>query len=171
MKYRERSFEEEKAIEKNIDLVYQLLEKRGNFALIGTNKVKRRLNKISDRIPEALALRYALEVEDKKYFGEWRDKIYQEKSNLISTLIFLSEENGWVYGIQNSDVSNTTHIIYFEFPNCEQISWHYSPSDVSSLPKYTKKWDGKINSTLDKLEKAIIVLLKEHKLINEKDLK
>lgn len=176
MSYREKTSEEYDAINKNLDLICDLSERRDNFASIGTNKAKRRLNKLSDKIPLALAIRMSLEIEDKnicakKYFGEWRDKIYQEKSDLISGLISLSHKNNWIYGIQRSDVINTTHVIYFEFPGCEQISWHYSPQNSSSLPKYSKKWDGKINSTLNKLEKVVVELLKQNNLITEKDFK
>jgi len=170
------STDHEEAIEKNNNLITQLYEKRRDFALIGTNKTKRRLTKISKDDPLAKAIRTALEIEDKnisakKYFGILKRQIYQEKSELINSLITICKNNNWIYGIQGSDSMDTTHIIYFELPGCEQISWHFSPNNTKSFPRYNKKWDEKVNSTLIKLEKISFDLLRKNNLITEKELK
>jgi hypothetical protein len=149
---------------KNQLLVEQLAKKRENFAGIGTNKAKRRLNKLALTSSIAKAIRLSLEIEDKnmlakKYYGKYRDKIYKKKAELILDLCKIFKEQNWVYGTQKSKVPDTTHIIYFEIPGCEQISWHFS-CNKKDLPIYEKEWDGKQNSTIGKLEKIAIELLK-----------
>lgn len=37
----------------------------------------------------------------------------------------------------------------------EQISWHNTLNNITEIPYYNKEWDGKINSTLDKIEDAL----------------
>lgn len=150
------------------ELIYSLHTARNNFCQIGTNKTKRRLNKISKNDPVAKALRIALEIEDKNILAKeasfyYAGRIYKDKNKLINQLIELFKENNWIYGVHSSDVPATSHIVYFEIPNCEQISWH---SDVSNdVPIYNNKWDGKTNSTLPKLEKTIMELLSKNKLL------
>ena len=115
---------------KNYELVSILQKKRISFANLGTNKVKRRLNKLED--PISRSIRLALEIEDlniqaKKYSGKYKDKIYNSKNELILKLIEIFEKENWIYGI-NKDKNNNKHntVIYFEIPNCEQISWHFT---------------------------------------------
>lgn len=144
-------------------LVNSLESKRDDFCRIGTNKTKRRLNKLIDSNPIAKAVRLALEIEDKnicakKYRGTCSDKIYHQKSELIEQLVAVFQANPeWVYGVQDSDVGATSHIIYFEIPWCRQISWHFSTE--KKYPEYTKAWDKLTNSTLGKLEKTAFQLL------------
>jgi len=54
-----------------------------------------------------------------------------------------------------------SHVIYFEIPGCEQISWHFSPDSGKEFPVYVKKRDGKRNSTLFKLEETVRRILDE----------
>lgn len=80
-------------------LVNQLESARKQFAGIGTRQTKLKLNRLSESNATAKALRIALEVEDcstqaKKYFGEWRDIKYKEKSDLIHKLIQVFEVEG-----------------------------------------------------------------------------
>lgn len=152
---------------KNQLLVEQLTKKRKSFAGIGTNKAKRRLNKLATTSPIAKAIRLSLEIEDKnisakKYYGKYRDKIYKKKAELILELCKVFKEQNWIYGTQNSEIPDTTHVVYFEIPGCEQISWHFS-YNRKDLPIYEKEWDGKQNSTIGKLEKVSEELLKEIK--------
>lgn len=151
-------------VDKKASLIEDLEKYRSEFAGIGTNKAKRRLNKLATTNPFAKAVRTALEIEDKnicakKYQGTYKDKIYNQKSKLINDLCKIFKEQKWNFGIQDSDLMEPTHVIYFEIPICEQISWHYSPDNLTGLPQYDGKWDKKINSTLGKLEKAAIKLL------------
>ncbi|HYE76318.1 MAG TPA: hypothetical protein VEF04_23440, partial [Blastocatellia bacterium] len=65
-------------------------------------------------------------------------------------LITLFKHQGWTFGVHKSDSYQTSHIIYFEIPDCAQISWHYTDKS-GSLPIYEKEWDGRLNSTFPKL--------------------
>jgi hypothetical protein len=49
---------------KNNELIYQLQSSRENFCGIGTNKIKRRLNKLSKTDIIAKSIRLLLEIED-----------------------------------------------------------------------------------------------------------
>jgi hypothetical protein len=143
--------------EKNERLIFQLKRKRKEFAGIGTNKAKRRLNKLAPTNTLAKAVRLALEVEDKsisakKAYGIYQEKIYKNKTTFILDLCKLFKEQGWNYGIQKSDVPPTSHVIYFEIPTCEQISWHFTPEKCGDFPMYKGEWDKKPNSTIRKLE-------------------
>jgi len=149
----------------NEKLIAELKHKRKNFAGIGTNKAKRRLNKVSLTDPLAKVIRVALEIEDKSIsaknsYGTYREKIYRQKTKLILNLCDLFKEQGWTYGVQKSDVPPTTHVIYFEVPGCEQISWHFTPeNDDAGFPAYTGEWDRKQNSTMGKIEVVAARLL------------
>jgi hypothetical protein len=147
-----------------------LIRARTEFAGVGTRKAKLTLNKLAKTDPYARALRTALEIEDvnltaKRYFGgdcggyTYADIAYLKKCEHIEALIEISRSHGWVFGVQPSDVPDTTHIIYFELPDVGQVSWHYSPR--GPLPVYAGQWDGQVGSTLPKLETAIALLLVE----------
>lgn len=144
-----------KAVSKNEDLIGQLQYLRTNALGIGTNKIKRRLNKLAKESSLAKALRLAIEIEDvnilaKKSYGTYKDKNYNKKSELIFELVDLFDKNNWVYGIHKNKGRETNAIIFFEIPNTEQISFHiYLHS--RNIQTYSKKWDGKENSTYPKL--------------------
>lgn len=145
---------------KNLDLVNDLNKFRKNMLGIGTNKIKRRLNKISKTNTLAKAIRLALEIEDKnisakKYRGDLH--YYEQKYNLIIELINLFKLENWTFGKEKSQVFETDYVIYFEIPGCEQISWHCNfPKELSkTIPDYKKPWDRKINSTLYKIANVI----------------
>jgi hypothetical protein len=152
----ERRKKIENAFRKNQELIRDLKDYRKNALGIGTNKIKRRLSKIDS--PLSKALRLALDIEDvniqaKDTWGEYRERKYDMKRNLITQLIILFEENKWIYGRGKSDVADTTHIIYFDIPETDQISWHCDLSD--SIKEYPGEWDGIKNSTLKKLFESI----------------
>lgn len=153
-----------KALLKNELLIQDLKDKREKFAGIGTNKVKRRLNKLAATCSIAQAIRLALEIEDssisaKDSYGTHQDKIYKQKQKLIAQLCELFKEQSWNYGIRKSEIACPTHVIYFEIPTCEQVSWHFSPENSADFPFYDSVWDKKENSTLEKLEKVAARLL------------
>jgi hypothetical protein len=161
IEYEKESTDVEELIEdariRNDELIVKLKQNRTNYAGIGTNKAKRRLNKLALTNPLAKAVRLALEIEDKNIsakdsYGKYRDKIYNLKTKLIMDLCKLFKEQNWIYGIQDSKIPPVSHIIYFEIPTCEQISWHFTPEKENEFPAYTGKWDEKINSTIGKLE-------------------
>lgn len=145
--------------------IEQLAQCRLGFAGIGTRKAKLRLNKLARSNSLAKAVRIALEIEDKnisakKSYGEFRIKIYGQKTRLIYDLAEHCKKHNWVYGIKDSDELPMSHVIYFELPYCEQISWHFTPSNELDFPDYKNEWDGKINSTLRKLEAVARLLLR-----------
>jgi len=146
-----------KALEKNQKLVEKLEYERDNFAGIGTNKAKRRLNKLSLTDPIAKAIRIALEIEDKNIcakdsYWKYKNKIYHQKYRLIIDLCELFKLQNWIYGIQKGQSHSTSHVIYFEIPGCKQISWHFTPEMNKVFPDYVGKWDKKENATIGKLE-------------------
>ena len=111
-----------------------------------------------------------MEIEDKSIsakgsYGTYQEKIYKRKTELILALCELFKEKHWNYGIQKSEVPPTSHVVYFEMPNCEQISWHFTPEKELDFPKYKGEWDKKINSTLEKLEVVAAMLLEDYKVI------
>lgn len=111
-------------------------------------------------------MRLALEVEDKSVsaknsYGTYQDKIYKQKTKFILDLCELFKDQDWTYGVQKSEVPPTSHVIYFEIPGCEQISWHFTPEEKDGdFPIYVSEWDKKSNSTLRKLEAVAERLLK-----------
>lgn len=144
------------------EAVRRLKQARAEFCGLGTRKVKLHLNRLAPSSPVARAFRLALEIEDassmaKKYGGEWKHAYYEKKHLLIHDLIILFDEQGWTYGKHESETYQTQFIIYFEIPNCEQISFHANLD--CEVPDYPAAWDGKTHSTLNKLERAITELL------------
>lgn len=151
---------------KNNNLVQSLKKKRKTFCNLSTNKVKRRLTKINTTLSNTYRL--AFEIEEVNILAKdsspfYKDLLYKKKNYLIQDLIDICETEFWKYGMQ-TDNSNSFHnkVIFFELPNCEQISWHYDT--YKQIKKYDKEWDKKINSTLNKLEVCIKQLLVEYKL-------
>jgi len=134
------------ALYKNEELIIDLQDLRISFAGIGTNKAKRRLNKLAKTCEFAKALRLALEIEDrsiqaKKYVGDYKDKAYALKEKLIMELQKVFSDNQWTHGKQKSDIFCVDYVVYFEIPDCKE------------------------NSTLYKLEDAVGKLLKERNLL------
>jgi hypothetical protein len=136
---------------------------RRDFAGVGTKRAKIALNKLAIGFPVARALRIALEIEDlssiaKKQGGPFRRHYYAKKTQFIRELIEIFREQGWVYGKHPApDTFNVKWIVYFEIPGCEQISFH---SNVAAdVPVYPKAWDGRPNTTLAKVEAAILLFL------------
>lgn len=155
----------EEALRKNAMLVMDLVDKRENICGIGTRKVKLMLNKeIKGGDVIAKMYRLALEIEDKNIQAKdkknymYQDKIYADKKTLIDELINVCRENEIIYGYHKSDVSDTSHVIFFELPEMEQISFHCTFDSLEGIPEYNKEWDGKVNSTLGKVETSITKL-------------
>lgn len=151
----------EDAIQKNNQLISILKDKRNTLCGVGTRKVKCFLNKkIKQGDKLALVYRKALECEDVNITAKdtnyyYRDKVYFKKTQLILELIEIAKTYNYTYGYQTSDIRNVDHVIFFELPNMEQISWHNNLDDIKDIPQYNKPWDEKVNSTLYKIEDAI----------------
>jgi hypothetical protein len=151
---------------------------RQHFCGIGTRRTKLSLNKLSRTSMFARALRVALEIEDqnltaKKYHGgdiagyTYDQIAYFKKHDGIMRLVEICTLEGWTFGIVESLTFDATHLIYFDLPGVEQISWHFSPPSDHGLPEYDGVWDQKQKSTLRKLENAIQTLLKAAR-VNDK---
>lgn len=149
---------------KRAELISQLNKERTDMCGVGTRTVKLILNKrIKEGDEIAKLYRLAVETEDanikaKKYFGEYRDKYYDDKMHYITLLVDeCYGREDVVFGYQKNNRSFPSHIIYFELPGCEQISFHCSLSeeDRQCIPYYDGTWDKKENSTFPKLERAI----------------
>lgn len=162
-----KAWETKAAIEdakmKNLDLIAQLEEARNSFCGIDTRNIKLLLNKLSkqgDLI--AKTLRTLLEAEDEniKAKSGWKsDYHYNQKYNLVLEAINLYKEQNLIYGYQDTSNPRTNCIIYFELPNTsDQISFHMNVDNniLSTIPQYPKDWDNMVNSTIPKIEKAIL---------------
>lgn len=162
------------AISKNIDLIssYERFKKSMCYG-IGQRRIKLMLNnkiKAGDILAELY--KTALETENaninaKKYRNtlscSYKDVSYNEKRIKLFELIGLcnkyNEHNDSkiIYGWERSDNYSANTVIYFDLPKCEQISFHINLNNDEriSIPEYYKEWDGKVNSTIWKLESAI----------------
>lgn len=150
------------------DLIRQLSSMREGMCGIGTNRLKRFLNKKikeGDKVAEIFST--ALNLEDaniraKKYSGStYSDHYYDEKEKLLKELIGLCCEKGNIlfgYQYTDDDFAYINAVMYFNLPGCEQVSFHchLETADANTLPKFPNEWDGQKNSTLPKLEKAIL---------------
>lgn len=121
----------EQALCKNWCLVDEQIDMRESFCGVGTRKIKVFLNqkvKKGDKIAELL--RVALELNDvnvsaKRYWGDYKRDYYSKKEDLIRDLNHLYRENGELdYGYHYNPGRLTTHIMYYELPNGQQISFH-----------------------------------------------
>lgn len=151
---------------------------RHHFCGIGTRRTKLALNKVSRTSTFARALRVALEIEDqnltaKKYHGgdiggyTYGQIAYFHKYDSIMQLVEICTSAGWTFGVQECGTFDASHVIYFDLPGVEQMSWHFSPTWHHQLPAYDGVWDQQQKSTLRKLENAIQTLLKAAR-VNEK---
>lgn len=144
------------ALHKNEMLVENLEDFRTNALGIGTNKIKRRLNKLAKENKIAEIIRLMIEIEDvnilaKKYYGKYRKNKYEEKQSLLQELINIYKESDYIFGFHESDIPIVKCILFFELDeNLEQVSWH-SSRIYNGVSKYKKEWDGKENSTYPKL--------------------
>jgi hypothetical protein len=142
----------------NAERVRQLKHVRETACGVGTRALKLRLNRLVRTCPVALAVRLALEIEDanlsaKRYkFSRYQERNYDRKGALIRDLIALFRLKSWVFGVHESDVRETRHVVYFEMPpdGGVQVSWHYT-HEGAPLPVYAGEWDGRRNSTFPKL--------------------
>ena len=148
---------------KRMALKLQLADKRKTMCGVGTRTLKLFLNKkIKGGDTIAGLYRTALEAEDaninaKKYFGEYSAQFYAKKEEMIFKLIGLCRCCGITsFGYTNNEDAFPKHIIYFDLPGCEQISFHCNLKTEWVVPKYSGNWDGRIVSTLPKLERAIM---------------
>lgn len=130
---------------------------------IGLRKVKLFLNaRIKEGDEKARLYRYALEAEGEnlkakkalhKYHSDYH--AYDKKEYYICNLADICMRLSVPFGTQTSDAPAALYVVYYELPNCEQISFHTNAYEADSWPEYQGKWDGKKCSTMEKLENAI----------------
>lgn len=132
------------------------------FAGIGIKKAKIKLNK--QTTTEAKILRLMLDIEQTNaktttYTRDWKAQLYEKKHILIEELIDLYNDNILNFGVQDSETSDSAHIICFDFLSY-QLSWHFDGHYTNrNIPGYPKKWDGTHNNYL-KLEEIYLNLQK-----------
>lgn len=166
---RDRRMTQREAEAKNEQLIEIMAEKRNTMCGIGTRLVKVRLNKQVKKGDKVANLyRMALEIEDhnvkakKRANTKFEEYAYTKKAVAIKELLsicadYVKEGINITYGKQEVDNPRTNYVVYFEFPNMEQISFHtnLTAEEAALIPDYDKEWDGKVNSTVYKLEAAI----------------
>lgn len=149
----------DEAIKKNNELIEKLSDKRNTMNGIGTRKVKLFLNKkIKEGDIIAEIYRTALETEDnnikaKDSYFPYSDKLYGKKEECIDKLIALYQTTDFKYGFNDADLRENMYVVFFKLPLGSQISFHSTVK--RDIPSFDEEWDGKVNSTLDKIEKEM----------------
>lgn len=123
---------------------------------VGLRRIKLFLNKlVKDGDYVAKMYRIALEIEGvnlaakkalMKYHSDYYN--YDKKEEMLRELICLCRMQDVDYGIQPSTVPAATHVIYFDLPDCKQISFHTNLEEADHLPIYNGEWDGLKCSTM-----------------------
>lgn len=150
----------EETLKKYKELGEILSDMRKRFCGVGTRIAKLIMN--TDETMPGVAYRLALEIEDvniqAKQVGNKRSAaLYRRKEKMIAQLYEMCKTYGYVAGSHKRG-STAKSIVYFELPGCEQISWHTVPQNAACMDDYPVVWDGKVNSTMGKLEGAICKL-------------
>ena len=157
------------AIAKNNELLHLYYRAKDEFCGIGIRRTKLFLNRVIklNNDPKATLYRKALEVEhynikakDADYY--YQDRVYNLKDKFLQELTELAKSLNVPYGYQTTDNHSASYVVYIKMPDCEQMSWHCPNNWVTELPVFDGEWDGKVNSTLTKLEVAIGRLLTEY---------
>lgn len=151
--------------------INELRAMRTSVCGIGTRKMKIRLKKLGKTNPLAYAYYCAFAAEEnsitaKQYYyqrsREYSDLYYEKKESYISSLVSVCKQQGYKYGVERiadeDDYEYIKYIIYFDLPECEQVSWHCA-SVPDGCPKYDGEWDQAEKTTLKKLECAISRIL------------
>lgn len=83
-------------------------------------------------------------------------RAYSQRANLAVAFAKMIGAQGGAYGRGIDDKEGNDmewrHVLYFELPTGEQISYHFAPDDVQlldGLPTYRKEWDGKFTGTTE----------------------
>lgn len=152
------------AEQQNRERIKDYNERKDTFCHgIGQRRVKLFLNKlVKEGDAVSKMYRIALEIEGvnlaakkalMKYHSDYHS--YDRKEAMLRELMEVCRAEGATYGQQRSTAPAATHVIYFDLPGCEQISFHTNMHEAASLPAYSCQWDGKRCSTMGKLEAAI----------------
>ena len=153
-----------KAEQHNRERIKDYNERKDTFCHgIGQRRVKLFLNRLVNQGDQTARMyRLALEIEGvnlaakkalMKYHSDYHS--YDRKEGMLRELMDVCKAQGVCYGQQRSTAPAATHVIYFDLPGCEQISFHTNMHDAATIPAYDGEWDGKRCSTMGKLEAAI----------------
>lgn len=140
----------------NVNLHYQ----RENFCGVGTRRIKIMLNNIIKKgNEEALLYRLGLEIEDRIFTiqetNEYCQKlIIAQKQQIMKQLVVLCKKKKLNCGIYEADEKR---ILCYELPDTEQLSFELDESEGIEFPKYDGMWDGKLNTTFEKIEKVLVL--------------
>lgn len=133
---------------------------RKDFCSIGTRKTKVRLKSYSRSDLYATFLKLILEIEDsnlnaQKYPGYTKLAYYQEKADLLQSLIPLCHRLRLRFGTRsNSNHKGIKNVFFVEVEGI-QVCWHYL-DELYNVPPYEGELDGLQNSTLGKIEYLIL---------------
>ena len=149
------------------------LEKTREKTIFGltSRQLKLKLNKLGKTDDYILLIRKLYEIEDvnnyaKKYppYSKYVTRYYETKNNLLKECYKMAVELEMVSGVGKDDKSHIDQVIYFDLKETGlQISWHFKDIHITDVV-YSKKWDGKINTTYDKIFKEIMLYLEKHNL-------
>lgn len=128
---------------------------------IGIEEVKNRLEKFSKHDNKAKAYKLLLEAIvfntiAKDFHRKGSNRFYKIKDMLLEKLIRMCNKYHYNVGWHESDIEDKNYIVYFQLPNCKQISFH-TDVNVDNIPMFHDDWDGIINSSIWKIEEAILV--------------
>lgn len=83
-------------------------------------------------------------------------RAYSQRANMAVAFAKMIGAQGGAYGRGIDDKTENDmdwrHVLYFELPTGEQISYHFAPDDVhllDGLPTYRGEWDGKFTGTTE----------------------
>lgn len=87
------------------------------------------------------------------------NSVYSERDQCVSALTKLAFQLGWDVGLGTDETAEPgwKHVVYVDLPT-GQVSWHIPDKEVSwfsSLPVYTKKWDG--HDTVEKYRRLALL--------------
>ena len=153
-----------KAEQHNRERIRDYNERKDTFCHgIGQRRTKLFLNRLVKQGDQTARMyRIALEIEGvnlaakkalMKYHSDYHS--YDKKEAMLRELMDVCRAEGVTYGQQRSTAPAATHVLYFDLPDCEQISFHTNLYNAAALPAYDGEWDGKKCSTMGKLEAAI----------------
>ncbi len=106
----------------------------------------------------------ASEIEEMiQYYTDWNAdwrEVQRIIDNQEAEAILTYERSGYEYGWRKAyeDVLDDVYI-YFDLPNHHQISFRtlLSEKEKEGIPRYAKKWNCRVRSTLDMIGEELII--------------
>ena len=88
-------------------------------------------------------------TEENIALNKAKNNAYAERNRLAIALALIALRSGYSAGKGIDDNENWEeswrNVVYIEFPNGTQVSWHMSPEEIhllDILPEFEKSWDG-----------------------------